>query len=240
MKIILNHLTRMQSGYICAAGVDVQTRRHVRPMPGRGHLRPDLLALHGGPLDIRAIIELGPSKHVGKPPEIEDHEFDPRNMQALGSLAAPRFWNMLTQMAKTDLASIFGADLRPAGARSCGVDMGKGAASLGCLVPKERPRVYLRTRPDKPPQIRIQFTDGKFDVDVGVTDIRLYGEDHATPDAAAVDALMKRLSGSDPVILSVGLTRPFTPKDDTAPMHWLQVNNIHFKDDAAQEPASEG
>ena len=238
VKIIVNHLTRMQSGYVCAAGVDVETRRHVRLMPARGHLRPELLAVHGGTLDIAAIIDLGPAKPVGKLPEIEDCEFDLSNMQGLGPLAPPRFWNMLTQMAKTDLVSLFGRDLRTVWARSCGVDVGRGAASLGCLIPKARPSVYLRTRPGKPAQIRIGFTDGAFDVDVGVTDIRLYGEDHVTPDPEAISAAMTRLGGPDPVILSVGLTRPYTPRDDVAPIHWLQVNNIHFQDEAARKLAA--
>ena len=29
------------------------------------------------------------------------------------------------------------------------------------------------------------------------------------------------------VILSVGLTRAFTPSTEKKPMHWLQVNNVH-------------
>ena len=32
MKIVVNHLTRMQPGYICVAGLDFQTNAHVRPV----------------------------------------------------------------------------------------------------------------------------------------------------------------------------------------------------------------
>ena len=228
MKVVLNHLTRMQSGYVCAAGVDIETRRHVRLMPARAHLRPELLAAHGGPLAIAAILDLGPARDIGEPPEVEDCEFDLRKTTAHGLLAAPRFWNMLTQMAKPELAAIFGGVLHPAGACSCGVDVGCGMASLGCLIPKDRPNLYVRERPGKPPQVRLKFTDGAFDVDVGVTDIRLYGSDHATPEKGAIDAAANQLAGAQPVILSVGLTRPYTPRDDVAAIHWLQVNNIHF------------
>lgn len=229
MKVVINHLTRMQSGYVCAAGVDIATRRHVRLMPARAHLRPESLAAHGGPLAIAAILDLGPAKDIGKRPEVEDREFDPRKTGAHGLLAAPRFWNMLTQVAKPGLASIFGSDLHPAGACSCGVDAGRGIASLGCLIPQGRPDLYIRERPGKPPQVRMKFTDGAFNVDVGVTDIRLYGADHATPDEDAVNAAMSQLAGAQPVILSVGLTRPYAPRDEVAAIHWLQVNNVHFR-----------
>ena len=32
MKIVVNHLTRMQLGRICVAGVDMATGKHVRPL----------------------------------------------------------------------------------------------------------------------------------------------------------------------------------------------------------------
>ena len=33
MKIVVNHLTRMQRGYICVAGINPDTGHHVRPIP---------------------------------------------------------------------------------------------------------------------------------------------------------------------------------------------------------------
>src|SRR5260370_42124155 len=32
VPLVINHLTRMQQGYICVAGVDLETGRHVRPV----------------------------------------------------------------------------------------------------------------------------------------------------------------------------------------------------------------
>jgi hypothetical protein len=32
-------------------------------------------------------------------------------------------------------------------------------------------------------------------------------------------------------ILSVGLTRPWQKRGDDAERHWLQLNNIHLRDD---------
>ena len=228
MKVVINHLTRMQSGYICAAGVDVHAKQHVRLMPARGHLRPELLAAHGGLFDMAVILEVGPTKRIGAPPEIEDREFDLRQTKFLGVLAPHRFWNMLTQMAQPKLTDIFGDALRARSSGSCAVEAGKGKASLGCLTPARPPELLLRQRPDKPAQVRLRVSDGQFDLDLAVTDIRLYGPDHATPDIEAIEAVASRLR-SETVILSVGLTRPYTPSDNLAPMHWLQVNNIHFR-----------
>ena len=118
MKIVVNHLTRMQSGYFCAAGVDVQTKTHVRPMPAQGHLRGDLLAHSGGPFDMGMIMELGPTTPQPDRPHVEDHTFDLANVKAQGILAGSRFWNMVTQMAKPKLKAVFGDDLKMRG-KSC-------------------------------------------------------------------------------------------------------------------------
>jgi hypothetical protein len=32
MLILVHHLTRMQPGFICVAGLDADTERHVRPV----------------------------------------------------------------------------------------------------------------------------------------------------------------------------------------------------------------
>lgn len=77
MRTIVNHLTRMQPGYICVAGVDVSNGQNVRPVL-RGRLATDLLVSKGGPFDMAALVELGTVKYCGHAPEIEDYYFDPR------------------------------------------------------------------------------------------------------------------------------------------------------------------
>src|SRR5215207_4985184 len=52
LQILVNHLTRMQPGYFCVAGVDVNTPRHIRPVLRRGRLTLDLLSTGGGPFDV--------------------------------------------------------------------------------------------------------------------------------------------------------------------------------------------
>ncbi len=66
---------------------------------------------------------------------------------------------------------------------------------------------------------------------LSVTDLRLYGEDHKTPRRDLVANVQERLEAGVEVILSVGLTRSWCKPNDTAKRHWLQVNNIHLKDD---------
>ena len=77
----------------------------------------------------------------------------------------------------------------------------------------------------------MKVTDGEFHLDLGVTDIRLYQHDHITPDNTVVDRVARRLASHNDVILSVGLTRAFKGTE-REPVHWLQVNNIHLKENA--------
>ena len=52
MRLLINHLTRMHGGHICLAGVDLETRRHVRPMLANESLPFYFLARYGGPFEI--------------------------------------------------------------------------------------------------------------------------------------------------------------------------------------------
>ena len=74
------------------------------------------------------------------------------------------------------------------------------------------------------------LSDGQIEADASVTDLRLYGDDHATPDPAHLRAVAQSIAGSQGVILSVGLTRKFRSSDAAQYRHWLQVNNIHLKE----------
>ena len=67
-------------------------------------------------------------------------------------------------------------------------------------------------------------------LEAGVTDIRLFGDDHATPEAARIRAAAQWIAESRGVLLSVGLTRKFAAADHLEPRHWLQVNNIHLRE----------
>jgi hypothetical protein len=230
LKIVVNHLTRMQQGYFCVAGLDVNTHEHVRPvLPGQ-RLPTSLLKRYGGPFDMGVIVELGAVNATPQRPDVEDYVFERAKLRAAGTDDPGKFWRRLQQVARTRLRDIFGDALIPRGASSCAVDVGKGDASLGCLAPSEPPSLYVRSRPGRSDQIRMRVSDGYFNLDLGVTDIRLYGADHVTPNTEIVRRVAKRLQGGSETVLSVGLTRAYASSPDFSPVHWLQVNNVHLKD----------
>ncbi|MFH1920355.1 MAG: hypothetical protein ABIP48_10785 [Planctomycetota bacterium] len=231
MRIVVNHLTRMRGGRICVAGVDIETRRHVRPVLPQGSLEADFLARYRGPFDMANVVDLGTPEHRPKPPHVEDHLFRPYRAKCIDTLDQEKFWALLYTLSKPGLRKIFGSDLRRVGKSSAGTDAGKGTASLGCLSPKRKPRLAFRGEAEFGPAIRIRVDEGEFDVWVSVTDIRLYQDDHATPDLAIVEKVRRRLERPGAVILSVGLTRAYATSADAKPIHWLQVNNIHLEHD---------
>jgi hypothetical protein len=226
MRVVVNHLTRMRQGFICVAGIDVATTRHVRP-ESFGQLPATLLARNGGPFDIAASVELGPTTYIGIPPQVEDYRFDPIDTHQQTFLTADEFWRMLQQVTQGQLMDIFGMQLKMH-ARACAVDVGTGSASLGCLAPKGRPVLRIETF-DKP-TIKIEFTDGTLMPKLSVTDLRLFEHDQQTPRKALVDDINARIRAGVAIVLSVGLGRKWKKPGDTEERHWLQVNNIHLED----------
>lgn len=226
MQILVNHLTRMQPGYICVAGVDVQTSKHVRPVLRHGRLTTGLLATNGGPLDIGSVVDLGPTTYAGHAPELEDHHFDPTNSRWLFDDDPDEFWDLLEAVARKNLADIFGPELE-LWDESGTIDVGEGRASLGCLIPAGQPWLYT----DHRGTVRLVLDYLTPSVDLSVTDLRLYERDHKTPRRELVANVQRRLEAGVEAILSVGLTRPWRKHGDTAERHWLQVNNLHLRDD---------
>jgi len=90
-----------------------------------------------------------------------------------------------------------------------------------------RPRIRLQTTGDRL-RIRFDFSEPTRRYSVPVTDIRLYREDHVTPDAAAVERWQGDLNDCERVLVSVGLSRADKSCDETPAIHWLQVNNLHL------------
>jgi hypothetical protein len=230
MRILINHLTRMHGGHICLAGVDLQARRHVRPMLANEPLPFYLLARYGGPFEMARIVELGVPRPAPDPPHVEDHVFVPARAKVDRPAAAHEFWQLLEEMRSASLREIFGEALRDVGRGRWGTELGQGRASLGLLRPAAPPELYLTSSRDGRPQVRMRLSDGEIQADAGVTDLRLFGDDHATPAAARIRAVAQWIADSQGVILSVGLTRKFRSSDDASYRHWLQVNNIHLKE----------
>lgn len=226
MRIVVNHLTRMQPGIICVAGIDPQTRTHIRPvLVGRQQLRRDLLSFHPGPFNIAALVDLGPTQSVGSPPETEDHRFWPVRAGLIRNLDADLFWRVLADAAQDDLRAIFGPTLVQHG-NTFVVPLGTGTASLGCLLPTGR--VALRI--DDHDRVRVHLRVDDHELALPVTDLRYYQDDQQTIRRAAVVDSNTRLGAGVPCILSVGLTRPWQKDGEREKRHWLQINGIHLRD----------
>ena len=232
MKIVVNHLTRMRAGYICVAGIEVETGQHVRPVLGGVNLGTGLLARHGGPFDMAALVDLGRAAAVGHPPETEDVRFERAQARRAGTMPPARFWDLLVKVAHPNLTAIFGPALKSQG-QGLVVAPGSGQASLGCLRPAVRPHLSLNAEG----KVRLVFTFPKNNrtLDLAVTDLRLYDykDGRYAPKAAVIAQVAQRIEQGVDFILSVGLGRAFQPLEGGPAQHWLQVNNLHLADDPA-------
>jgi hypothetical protein len=189
-------------------------------------LSVDLLQRRGGAFGIATVVDLGTTQPRGTPPETEDQLFDPNQVTVVRELTPGRFWNLLKAVSQRRLTDVFGHDLK-AQRSGCAVDEGTGIASLGCVRPLTRPKIFINGWG----KIRASVSDGSFDVDLSVTDARLYKDDQQTPRTTLVAEVQRRIGRGVGVMLSVGLARAFQVSGDTARRHWLQVNNIHLEDD---------
>ena len=212
----------MQPGFFCVAGINPVNNRHVRPML-RERLKVELLAVNGGPFSLAALIDLGEVRYCGEPPEVEDHNFNLQNIRRLGVIPYEQFWNRVQMVARKSIVEIFGPAIKPF-RHTCVVDVRTGKASLGCLIPAVPPRLFI----DSYGRLRAAVTDGNFDLELSVTDIRLCEADHKTPREDVIQRVNKRIQEDSPVVLCVGLSRAFRPTDESKTQHWLQVNNIHL------------
>jgi hypothetical protein len=226
MRILVNHLTRMQPGYFCAAGIDLESEAHVRPVLRRGRLTTDLLSTNDGPFDIGSVLDLGATTNVGHTPELEDRRFDPADVRWLRDDDPHDYWDALERVARESLGEIFGPALE-LWDESGTLDVGEGHASLGLLKPAKQPWMYV----DHRGTVRLVLDYLLPSVDLSVTDLRVYERDGRTPRRDLVQSLQKRLQAGVETILSVGLTRPWQKWGDTEERHWLQLNNIHLKDE---------
>jgi hypothetical protein len=233
MRIIINHLTRMHGGNICVAGIDAESRRHLRPVLAADPLPFYLLGRYGGPFEMARLVDLGAPRPRPDPPHVEDHVFVAARAKAVRQLDGDEFWNLLCESQKFSLREIFGPAVKPLGRSGYGADVGQGTASLGCLRLAQPPELSLLSDRRGKQRIRIRFFDGEMHVEAGVTDLRLYHDDHATPNAVVLRQLERWLHDSEGIILGVGLTRKYQSADQEPYHHWLQVNNLHLREEPA-------
>jgi hypothetical protein len=230
MRIVINHLTRMHGGHICTAGIELDSRRHVRPVLDGEPMPFYLLSRYGGPFEMAWVLDLGSPRPTPVRPHVEDHVFVAACAKKVRRACPKEFWRLLDEIARPTIAEIFGDCLRPAGGGAYTAEVGSGEVSLGCLRLRGPAELFFKEVPGGR-RLRMRFDDGAIRVEASVTDLRLYAEDHATPNAAAVRAANEGLGNSGGVILCVGLTRAYSPRPNQPARHWLQVNNLHFQHD---------
>jgi hypothetical protein len=227
MRIVLNHLTRMDTPRICVAGIDPGADRHVRPITGRrNQLTRSLLADEGGPFALGALVELGDVKPNPDPPETEDHLFWPDQAQVLGHLSPARYLELLRERAHDDLHTIFGEDLQRHD-WNYAIDSGRGTVSLGVLHVRHKPDIEVEDRYGK---LRLRLNDEEKPAFLSVTDVRFVEADHKTIKTDVVVDVQARMRRGVEVLLMLGLARAFRKTGDDRERHWLQVNGICMAD----------
>jgi hypothetical protein len=171
------------------------------------------------------VLDLGPARAAGAPPEVEDWRFELRHLRAVERFAPQRFWRLLEACALPRLTDIFGTELTRHGSTRA-TDAGTGAASLGCYLPADRPHLYVDSR-GRP---RLALFEDEHELHLPVTDLRFFDATFSV-DMEVVEAVQARIKRGVNVILGVGLTRPYTPDEIQPRRHWLQVNNLHLADE---------
>jgi hypothetical protein len=233
VRLLVTHLTRMREDFVCVAGIDTESGRHVRPLPVGSRMRIRDTSLGGGPFEIGALIDLGLTRSCGTPPEIEDFEFARDQVKKIDIVDDGVFLRLLESTTRTSLTSIFGPELEQNGHTWASL-RGTGSASLGCIIPKrlELDR-GISTNETEVLRVWVAF-DGK-SFRLPVTDLRLYRLDSTQRtmllDSNVVSWLRGKLHGARPCIVTIGLSRAWLRPNDSAPRHWMQLNNIYFADD---------
>ena len=230
MQIVVNHLTRMQKGYMCVAGIELEKRRHIRPVVA-GMMPVAMYHKHGGPFELRRVIDLGETTFHGSVPEIEDQLFEAGNVKVLDELSKSSFYEWCCAIAAENLQDIFGADMRLIGrlrdqSVTAAIPETMGIYSLGCFWAR-KPHIEVRKLRERL-NVRFGFEQNGFKFDVPVTDIRCYQDDHVTPDSSTIELLQHRLVDLDRVLVSIGVSRAYHHREVDPKMHWLQINNIHL------------
>ena len=221
---MISHLTRMREGFCCVAGIDEERGTHVRPVLVNEQLPVSVLASRGGPFDIAVGLDIGGVTPLRRCPHIEDCVFELDAVREVSRPCGDDFWALLASSARLGLEEAFGPALTRTANGVCSTAEGTGDASLACIRPTGVPVLSVRSRPGRSPQIRVLFRDNAGWCDASLTDIRLFQDDHVTPDLDKVNRLPQIMERSEEVILCVGLTREYNGA------HWVQVNNIHIRE----------
>lgn len=219
----------MDSPRICVAGIDLTTRRHVRPVtPSSDPITRTLLRENGGPFGSGALVDIGAVVACPNAPETEDHTFATDQTKHIEDLSDDVYLEILEQISDGDLSNAFGPDLVEVRPRKFAVPAGHGSRSLA-VVPVAEPKLrinfgnlYLKLDPPNTP------------ADVRVTDARFYETDHKTVRRDVVSDVNTRIASGVQVYAMLGLARPLNDADGGY-VHWLMANGLCLADRAVAD-----
>jgi hypothetical protein len=233
MRIVVNHVTRMEAPRICVAGFEPHALQHVRPTtPPADPITRKLLREEGGPFGMGAVVELGGVASTPSPPEVEDHRFKTANARHVEDLADDEFLALLDKMSSSNLADAFGPALERVGHWKLATECGAGDGSLAVIAAKKRPILAVDPRFGR---LQLRFAEVEPWAYVPVNDVRFYESDHHTIRESAVEDLKRRLRKGVGAYLMFGLTRAYEAPNDDRERHWLQLNGICLTDRAVGE-----
>ena len=215
-RILISHLTRMKHPNYCIAGIDIDRKTHVRPELKTGRITDLYLGKNGGPFSIGSIVDIPNLDLNPEKPQSENARFRPHRVRVIQKLSNSEFWNYLNEHAKNNLDEIF-AELN----FRTFVKPREGNVSLGVLKTKNLV-LYSSSAGDAPTKLRAVLHENNRRIDLPVTDYRLYEDDFVTPKFELFKRYEK-LAIKEDLMICVGLTKLYKEK------HWLQVNNIYFK-----------
>ena len=217
----------MQAPRICIAGIEVESKVHLRPVTDREQpLTRELLAESGGPFEVGALVDLGSVEAQPNCPEMEDHRFSPASAEHVRQLAGDEYLQLIDGVCHDTLEAAFGPDLHRREWKYA-VDAGHGECSLACVRAQVPPEVMIDDRYGK---VQMRFNDPDRPAFLTVTDLRLYEADQRTPQEDAIVDVQRRLQAGVGVRIMFGLARAFTAAGDDADRHWLQVNGLCLED----------
>jgi hypothetical protein len=216
----------MTAPRICVAGIEPDSRRHIRPTtPANDPIDRRLLDEEGGPFGIGTLVDLGAVRANPSRPESEDHLFVTASARDVRQLDPDEYWQLLDEVAEDDLESIFGPDLERRG-RSFAIEEGRGTVSLGVLRVEETPDLEI----DGYGKLRLRLNDLDEPAHLGVTDIRFVEADHRALRQNVVQDVRRGMRAGVDLFLMVGLARAFVATGDDRYRHWLQINGICMAD----------
>lgn len=227
MRIILNHLTKMNTGgRICVAGIDPDAGIHVRPTtPREVPLTRALLRENRGPFAVGSLVDLGTTSPAGSRPEVEDHRFTPARARHVEVLSDAGYLTALDRVVVRSFAAAFGNDVVEVRPAKFAVPQGGGIGSLGVMRLASRPRVTIS--PWNKPQVELTSPDVR--AKLTLTDYRFFEPDHVTVKRDVVDDVNRRTRGGAGTYLMIGLARAL-PDEDGRSWHWIQANGICLDD----------